>query len=375
MKMSLRFKLGPNQIFLGFWVLVFITLFPFVSYGKSGLQFNGSMYSDLGWSHYYKSSTSDSVSFCGVSVLGVGFKNSNRKYAKVEGILDILLPHGHYAKSWSQGMSSFLAPMADSLIGSPLLPFIMDLRKLYVSMYLPWADITLGRQVVNFGKGVLFSPVDVFSSVELADLNYRRRGADIISARFPLGNLSGLDVIAQLPQGAGAHSNALRAFTTKWDFDLAAVGIYRHGAAGDTVGDKVLGGLSFKGDMKAGLTGETVIHYTTKGGSTYGEVMAGADYSWGQKWFVSGEYLYRDTGLVHPLWGVHNVYGSIRYMINDLMHVSLSLIHVISTPSSIGMVQYFYNILQNVNATVYCRAFDGLSTPNLEYAGRVEVKF
>ena len=80
------------------------------------------------------------------------------------------------------------------------------------------------------------------------------------------------------------------------------------------------------------------------------------------------------------MWGKHNGFASVTYRINDLMNISANAIGNFSDEVTVGTVQYYYNILQNVDATVYVRGYDGgadgLPTfPDLEYAVRLEVKF
>jgi hypothetical protein len=248
------------------------------------------------------------------------------------------------------------------------------LRKLYLSVYLPFADITLGRQIINLGKGYLFSPIDVFSSVELTDLAFRRSGSDIAMAAIPIGELAGIDVVVELPFLDNTHSSAVKAFATVMDWDFSLVGLYRNTDDSDGRVDEMITGLAFKGDVVVGLHGEIVTHfYDSHSGPSF-EAMAGADYSIRDLLVFMAEYLYKDH-IVPGFWGEHNAFGSIQYLINDIMSLSGSLIHNFSADLSMGTLQYNYNILQNADVAGYVRVISGSPLYDAEYAVRVTMKF
>jgi hypothetical protein len=346
---------------------------------KQALQFSGSIYSDLGVYHTWEPETEDTFDFAGRTTLNLGFVNTNRRVAKMETDLDVFLLYGAQAEH-------FMAQYADtgidinavekvvslfSLGGSPVL---FDVRKMYCSLYFPFADITIGRQIINFGKGIVFSPIDVFSSVELTDIMLRRRGSDIVAATIPLGALSGMDAVVQLPFADAPVSSALKLYASLFSVDFSAVGIYKYANSGVRADDEAIVGLTAKGDLEIGLYGEAVAHLLDMGESLYPEAMLGADYSIQNRWFFALEYLYKDYRL-SSRWGEHNLFGQIQYSINDLMNVSALALYDFERDAAMGMVQYFYNILQNANTLVYIRGYDNLGPYDLEYALRVEVLF
>jgi hypothetical protein len=338
-----------------------------------GLEFFGSLYTDAGLYHYLNRGEKDSALFSGVSVLALRFRNVNRTYAKVEGDFEVVLPYGTLADLLSPDRNdSALAGAA--LYGMGTTPLLFDIRKLYLECYLPFADIALGRQIINFGKGVLFSPLDVFSSVQIMDLNFRRNGSTVASARIPLGDLTGIDCIVEAPIESTEHSSAARLFTTVAGWDVSAVTLYRHGS------EEVLLGTAFKGDAVAGLYGELVQHLAGRAGKGYFEGMAGADYSIHNTWFFNAEYFYRDRCGAGPLslWGHHNLYASVQFAPSELVRLSITGIHGFEDRRTISMLGCFYNVLQNADLVAYIRGYDNLRSigaPDLQYAVRVEVKF
>jgi len=116
--------------------------------------------------------------------LTLNLQNANAKSAKIEGSVDFWLLTGAYADAYRRidSTSSLILPGLSSV-------FIADVRKLYASLFLPFADVSIGRQIISFGQGMVFSPIDVFSSVNILDLTLRRSGSDVARVRVPFGDL------------------------------------------------------------------------------------------------------------------------------------------------------------------------------------------
>ena len=344
---------------------------------KSGIRFRGSMYSDLGLLHTVHSISEDEADFAGMSVLSVNLKNTNRKFGKVEGLFDVIIPYGSMIERYIPDSIDSDSSLLDlyKLFSFGKAPVLLDIRKLYLSMYLPFADITIGRQIINFGKGFVFSPIDVFSSVELFDINYRRRGSDIANIRIPFSDLAGLDITTELPFIDDNFSTAIKLFATILDFDFSLVGMYRNAGDDTDFEDEAVVGLTFKGDLEVGIYGEAVTHILTDSGEVFFEGMFGADYSIKDKWYFVAEYLYKQYNWSNSIWGEHNLFGSIRYNINDIMNVSGNVIYDFEHESTLGILQWYYNILQNVNTIIYIQGTDSSIGQFLMYSLRVEVKF
>ncbi len=347
---------------------------------KSGIRFRGSMYTDLGLLHTVHSGKKDDVDFAGMSVLSLTMKNTNRKFGKVEGLFDLFVPYG-------KTIARYVPDLSDSsdndeslsnlfeLFSFGKAPLLLDVRKLYLSVYLPFADITIGRQIINFGKGFVFSPIDVFSAVELNDINLRRSGSDIVNIRIPFSDLAGLDLITELPFLDENYSVAAKLFATFFDFDFSLIGLFRDAGTREDLENETVFGLTFKGDLEIGLYGELVGHYLTDSRDSFFEGMAGIDYSIRNKWYFMLEYLYKQYDWRYSIWGEHNIFGSVRYTINELTNVSGNVIYNFEHESTLGILQWYYNILQNVNTVVYIQGSDNAIGQSLIYALRVEVKF
>ncbi len=346
---------------------------------QAGMKIWGSNFIDISGYHYFKNGE-DSLKFGGMNTFRFNFHNRNKRYGKIEGNFDLIIPFGFTADQFQNLIDQTEASDTLSMPYYPLFvhgntPVLLDIRKLYLSIYLPFADITLGRQIVNYGKGVVFSPIDVFSTIDVANINFERHGSDIAAVKIPFSYLSGLDVVTEFPRKHHEYSSALRGYFNTLGFDIALNTIYKHRA------EELITGLSFKGDAFFGVYGELVEHFAEDLSKKYFEGMLGLDYSIKNTFIFRTEYYYKNSNIQNE-WGKHNLYASFQYLINDLMNVSA---HIIG--SGVGgndqvlmySGQFYYNILQNVNLIFYTRYFsfkeDIASAHDLEYAVRVEVKF
>ena len=121
----------------------------------------------------------------------------------------------------------------------------LELDRLSLKLRLPFADLTVGRQPINFSKSLFWNPLDVFLPFDprVFDRDYKP-GVDALHLIIPLGGTSGVEVVSALgrtlqpdakagavavPGGFAAATRTgsaavARAFTTLGRFDLALQG-------------------------------------------------------------------------------------------------------------------------------------------------------
>lgn len=305
----------------------------------------------------------------GQSKFTLNFVNRNRSFAKVEGSAVVSLLYGAYADAYIAGLSQALGKGNEqivSLLTSNGAALSIDLRKLYLAVYTDPMDISMGRQIINYGVGTLFSPIDAFSTPSLSDLDYQRSGSDVVRLEIPFGEVSGLDAVSTVSQKVTGLASALKLYTNVADYDFALVGLYR-GAR-----NELLAGADFKGDLLLGIHGEAVQHFLYDPWKSYFEGMFGADYSFGGKLFLAAEYYYNGdpvapgsidaADLASALAAAqrvflnrHYLYGDVRYLLTDLMNVGVSTVLDISAGSLLTTAQYAYNIVQNADLLTYVR--------------------
>jgi len=329
--------------------------------GQGGLDIGGSLLSDASVLQTVVESPAGAAPG-GFSQLALNVVNRNRQSAKVEGTAIFSLWYGAYA-----GTAAAQAAAA-GLFASPPGPggavATLEVRKLYLAIFTPVVDISMGRQIINFGVGTLFSPIDAFSVPLLSDLNSVRTGSDVGLLDAPFNDVSCVEAVSTVSGSFDSLSSALKLYTNVLDVDLAAVGIYR-GAR-----KEALAGLSFKGDLEVGLYGEAVEHFVYSPQQTYFEGMLGADYSIEKTWFFTLEYSSHGNplppGSAAPadastslFLNQHYLYAMIRWQFTELAGISASLIWDISASVLLPTIQVTYNIAQNANVMMYGRYFGG----------------
>ncbi len=101
-----------------------------------------------------------------------------------------------------------------------------ELDRAFVSVSLPVADVTVGRQAVGWGRGLLFGAVDVFAPFSPLESDREwRRGIDAVRLRIPVTDLFSADAVAAFGESAE---------------ESAFIGRL-HGYAGDIDGELLVG--------------------------------------------------------------------------------------------------------------------------------------
>ncbi len=323
----------------------------------------------------------------GFSQLTLNMVNRNRKFAKVEGTGILTVWTGAYAPlaaSQAAATGLFAATTPD---GSAAVT--VELRKLYLAVFTPLADISIGRQIINFGVGTLFSPIDAFTVPLLSDLNYVRTGSDVVRLDAQLNDVSGVEAVSTVAGSLETLTSALKLYTNVLDFDLAGVGMYRGSR------NEVLAGASFKGDIELGVYGEAVQHFIYSPWSTYFEGMLGADYSIQNTYYFTLEYYYNGNpatpGSLAPVdlanapalfLNQHYLYFMTRWQLSELAAISGSIIWDIPASVILPTLQFTFNVVQNADLVIYGRYFSGdirsgaaWPGPDFQYGMELSVSF
>jgi hypothetical protein len=281
-------------------------------------------------------------------------------YARTD---ELLLP------AWSSG-----SPAPETIVAARV-------RTLYLKLDLDWASLTAGRQVVNYGRGALWSPTDVFTELDLTGLSPVRRGTDALRLVLPFGATEALDLVAA-PTAApadGRYALRLRGLVAGADGALMAA---RDGAGGGTVV-----GADFKADLELGLYGEASYELYDSGGSGTLKAAGGADYSFGD-FIVAAEYYYNGGGASSDLLfpGSHNVYGSITWKASELFSLSGNLVWDVSDESGACTLLASESVAQNASLSGFLQYGFGQSSYGLGFGSggsacsaeaglEIEVKF
>lgn len=265
----------------------------------------------------------------GVVSLELDVAGGGRDSSKLEASAIVRMIYGDAAAAAraAAALATGSPATAAYLLGSDGAVMSLELKKLYLSAYTRFADISVGRMIINYGRGTAFSPIDLYSSVDASDIELGRTGTDAARILVPFGNVSGLDLVSTLVFDIGDVVAGGRLFGNVAGWDIAA-SAYGDGLA-DGDGDLVVG-IDFKGDAVVGVSGEAVARLPIadwgidQSEAVY-SLMLGADYSIGGAWLFDAEYLWNasaGSGYAQGTFrAAHNVFASISWIPDELTTV------------------------------------------------------
>lgn len=330
--------------FLFIFLLIFVKNLFFSQ--ESGLSLSGYFQSGAGIVHIISNETISNTSYAGKSTLRLNFVNNDTGLAKIDGSVDFNILYGLYASLYSL-QSNGVKIGEESIL-------TMDIRKLYLVLKADFFDFYIGRQLIKFGEGFVFSPLNPFSSIDFTDINFTRLGVDGLRIKFALSDLGYLEALT-LPTSDFTNSDLAGRLGFNlfgWDISLAS---YYRGKY-----DYISGGLSFKGDLIAGVYGEFVYHYRNETNSFW-NAMSGMDYSFFDKFIIRMEYYYHsfetiDLSLfdlinspVYPFISKHYLMAQLVFTPTLIDSLYLSYLDNLMNEALLLMFSYQRNLYQNVN--------------------------
>lgn len=171
----------------------------------------------------------------------------------------------------------------------------LSVERLHVDFNTPVADVSVGRQAVNWGSALVFHPTDILQEVVATEPWRERRGMNAIKADLPIGPHSFVVVAAVDDDLSGAYDDEPLPVT------VAAKATVRIAATDWSV----VGRSAPEGDWFAGadLRGTLGVGWWVEGGwhgdAEAPEVVVGVDYSFPvlEMLYVAAEYRYDGTGV------------------------------------------------------------------------------
>ncbi len=147
----------------------------------------------------------------------------------------------------------------------------LAVERLFLDVYLPWLDLRVGRQAVNWGSALLVNPTDPFPEVLLTEPWRFRSGVNAVTATAPVGDRHDVRVVVGSDDAFTAVRAAARGRMNFGTTDIALVGAYRQ----ETLDG--LAGLDIRGTLGIGFWLEAAVVFNAE--RAHEQVTVGADYS------------------------------------------------------------------------------------------------
>lgn len=200
-------------------------------------------------------------------------------------------------------------------------------------------EFQLGRQRINWGVNLVWTPNDIFNSFSYLNFDYAERpGSDAGRIQYYFGFATSLEFVYKIDYNNDITSALMFKFN-EWDYDFQFF-------AGTMVKDYVLGGGWSGNISSANFSGE-VTYFRDKENfaDTTGQLVysLGLTYTFPENIYLHGEFLYNSTGKLGKAGGAGNffqnpysaknlspakysLFGDVAYQITPLIRIDLSSI-------------------------------------------------
>ncbi|MDD9966173.1 MAG: hypothetical protein OXR73_08120 [Myxococcales bacterium] len=169
----------------------------------------------------------------------------------------------------------------------------LDVDRLFLDAYLPWADVRVGRQAVHWGSAQFFNPTDPFPQVLLAEPWRPRRGVNAARVTVPFGDVHDAKAIVATDDVFGSFRGAGRVKLNWLETDVAVNGNYRSDTNVGFVGLDVRGTLGVGYWLEGGVRLDSDPHE---------EFVVGVDYSFPllERLVLVAQYYRNGSGATDP---------------------------------------------------------------------------
>jgi hypothetical protein len=234
-------------------------------------------------------------------------------------------------------------------------------------------EATAGRQRINWGINLVWTPNDIFNSFNYFDFDYvERPGCDAVLMEYFTGATSSVQFGFKMDADHEITSALMYRFN-RWNYDFQAFG-------GVMTKDMVIG-AGWSGDVKgAGFTGEmSYFHPYENFSDTSGifEASVSANYTFKNSLFINGSYLYNSAGTKGPAgYGTvlslyadisaknftrakHSIYAGVGYPVTPLIRADLAGILNPNDKSGFVGPSIDFSLSKNVSFLIIGQVFWG----------------
>ena len=251
------------------------------------------------------------------------------------------------------------------------------LDRLNLTLQPSWGTVRLGRQVITWGNGMVFNPMDLFNPYAPTDVERDyKTGDDMVFAEIPTGNIGNLQML-YVPRRNPVSEDV------QWDQSSLAgkfhadIGHYGLDAMASVHYEDIVLGFGATGDFKGGTWRINVTWTDLEDESLnddYLSLVANYDLSW--KWFGKNfygfvEYYFNglgdtdyekaglDTDITERIsrgelfvLGRHYLSGTINVEVHPLVNVYVTVINNMSDPSGVIQPRAIVSLSQNMEARI-----------------------
>ncbi|MCF6290954.1 MAG: hypothetical protein L3J03_08175 [Desulfobacterales bacterium] len=266
------------------------------------------------------------------------------------------------------------------------------LDRLVLTLQPAWGSVSLGRQALTWGNGLLFNPMDLFNPFAPTDIQRDYKTGDdmaVVSFSLKSGNeLQLLAVVRRNPAGGKVdrdHSSLAAKYhfsRNTAEYDLMAASHYRDAVLG-------LGRVGYIGDAAVRLDGTWTMLNSGSGNDNFFSLVANLDYSWvwlDKNYYGLVEFFFNGLGgdrytraLADPdmaarlargeLYTLGRTYlaGELRVELHPLFNLSLTAITNLADPSGLLQPRGVWDLSQSTRLT--CGAIIPYGRSGTEYGG------
>jgi len=198
-------------------------------------------------------------------------------------------------------------------------------------------EVQAGRQRINWGVNLVWTPNDIFNSISYLNFDYEEReGSDAVRGQYYFDYSSSLEYVYKLDRDERVTSSLMYRFNM-WDYDFQTF-------VGMMEDDYVFGGGWSGNILSSNVSGElTYFRDKENFADTTGQLVAslGWTYTFAADFYVHGEFLFNSAGTTGKAGGVENIisngynaknlspakyslFGEIAYQINPLVRLDFS---------------------------------------------------
>jgi hypothetical protein len=264
---------------------------------------------------------------------------------------------------------TFYAPLPDLASPAPEALAAFRLRSAWAKLDWGWASLTAGRQVLSWGQGQRWSPIDLFTRYETSGISTAKKGSDALRLRLPFGDTGMADLAAAPTASPSGGAYAFRVSGLAFPgFDLGGLAAFAGEGATTSLtgslGPSFMAGADFKFDLGAAFHGEALWLQPADGGAGLLRASFGADWSTGDL-VMAAEYYFNggvDASADPYAAGAHNFYASLTWKATDFLGLQGSLTWDLGDARGSALLLASLDAAQGATLAAYLRGSRTAST-------------